>query len=81
MMSALSLVKPFGKSIGNVWIANDGTQKRPQAESKRLPGSLAALLLGAFWHGHIDWQAEDESWPVNTRVDWFIGLNQGIRGG
>jgi hypothetical protein len=75
------LAKPFGKSIGNGWVANEYTQKRPQAAGKQIPGSLAAVLLGAFWHGPIDWQAEDESWPVNPRVDWFIGLNQGIRGG
>jgi hypothetical protein len=81
MMSSLSLAKSFGKSIGKVWVANEGTQKRPQEEATQLPGSLVALLLGAFWHRRLDWQTAEESGPLNTHVDWFIGLDQGIRGG
>ena len=80
-MSVLSLVKPLEKRIGNVWIANEGMQKWPQAENQQIPGSLVALLLGAFWHRRLDWQAEDESRPLNPHVDWLIGLDHGIRGG
>ena len=81
MISILSLAKPFGKSIGKVWVANEGAQKRPQEEATQPPGSLVALLLGAFWHRRLDWQAAEESGPLHTRIDWFIGLDQGIRGG
>lgn len=80
-MSVLSLVKPFGKRIGKVWVANECTQKRPPEAGKLIPGSLAALLLGVFWQGSIDWQAKDTSGSLNTSIDWFIGLDQRIRGG
>jgi len=80
-MSILNLATPFRKSISNVWIANEDTQTRPQAEGKQFLGSLAALLLGAFWQRRLDGQAEDSSNLLNSHVDWLIGLNQGIRGG
>jgi len=40
-MSILNLATPFRKSISNVWIANEDTQTRPQAEGKQFIGSLA----------------------------------------
>lgn len=81
MMSILSLAKPFGKRIDKVWVAEECTQKRPPETGKHIPGSLAALLLGVFAQGQRDWEAEGASGPLNTHVDWLIGLDQGIRGG